>query len=127
MMLCDDESLIMTIDIPDAVLMTNLTAEFYNHLDDRNYQEALKAFAEDGVWFRRGAAVKGHQAMLAAMHARPANFHTRHVVSNVRVYQESAESGIVMYYLTGYSRGTEGASNGPPISPEDSDQWHGPG
>lgn len=101
-MLCDDESLIMTIDIPDAVLMTNLTAEFYNHLDDRNYQEALKAFAEDGVWFRRGAAVKGHQAMLAAMHARPANFHTRHVVSNVRVYQESAESGIVMYYLTGY-------------------------
>lgn len=92
----------MTIVIPDAVQMANVTSEFYGHLDDRNYLEALKAFAADGVWFRRGANVRGHKAMLEAMHARPTNFHTRHVVSNVRVYQESAESGSVMFYLTGY-------------------------
>lgn len=92
----------MTIAVPDAVLMANVTSEFYGHLDDRNYEQALKAFSADGVWFRRGAPVKGHHAMLEAMHARPRNFHTRHLVSNVRVYQEGAEAGCVMFYLTGY-------------------------
>jgi hypothetical protein len=92
----------MTIAVPDAVLMANVTSEFYGHLDDRNYEEALKAFAVDGVWFRRGLPVKGHRSMLEAMQARPPNFHTRHVVSNVRVYQESAETGSVLFYLTGH-------------------------
>jgi hypothetical protein len=92
----------MTIHMPDAVQMSNLTSEFYGHLDDRDYEKALQAFAVDGVWFRRGAPVKGHHAMREAMHARPPNFHTRHIVSNVRVYQDSADSGHVLFYLTGY-------------------------
>lgn len=82
--------------------MANLTSEFYGHLDDRNYDAALAAFAEDGVWFRRGAAVTGHEAIREALHARPANFHTRHIVSNVRVYQTGPDAGSVLFYLTGH-------------------------
>ena len=92
----------MTVELPAAVQMANVTSEFYGHLDDRNYEQALQAFAVDGIWFRRGAAVKGHRAMREAMHARPANFHTRHIVSNVRVYQESPDAGHVLFYLTGH-------------------------
>jgi hypothetical protein len=87
---------------PAAVLMANLTSEFYGHLDDRNYEEAIKAFAPDGVWFRRGAPVVGHDAIREAMEARPINFHTRHVVTNVRVYLQNEKEGYVVFYLTGH-------------------------
>ena len=88
--------------LPDAVRMANLTSEFYSHLDERNYEAAIRSFAVDGVWFRRGAPLIGHGAMREAMRARPADFHTRHIVSNVRVHHESADAGCVVFYLTGH-------------------------
>ncbi len=87
---------------PDTQLMANLTSEFYSHLDDRDYDAALQAFAHDGIWFRRGQQVIGHQAIRAAMASRPRDFHTRHIVSNVRVYQTDADKGRVIFYLTGH-------------------------
>ena len=91
----------MTPQRCDGVLMSNVTAEFYACLDDRDYAGALRCLAPDAVWVRRGTRLAGHDAIARAMHERPADFHTRHLVTNVRVHQPAADSGMVTFYMIG--------------------------
>lgn len=92
----------MSIALPDAVQMLNLTARFYAELDDRNYDGVLSCMASDGVWVRRGAEVVGHEAIAAALRSRPENFHTRHLVTNLQVEQVDDTHGSVTFYMMGH-------------------------
>ena len=91
----------MTVQQCDGVLMANLTAEFYACLDDRDYAGAMRCLAPDAVWVRRGVRLVGHAQISRALHERPADFHTRHMVTNVRVHQSSEGEGTVTFYMTG--------------------------
>jgi hypothetical protein len=91
----------MTVQRCDGVDMANLTAEFYACLDDRDYRAALRCLAPDAAWVRRGVRLVGHDAISKAMHERPADFHTRHLVTNVRVHQSGAHEGTVTFYMLG--------------------------
>jgi ketosteroid isomerase-like protein len=88
--------------LPDPWQMMNLTSQFYAHLDARDYPSVMDCFTEGGEWFRRGSSVKGKNAIEDALAHRPADFHTAHVVSNVRVHQTSDTAGYVLFYLTGH-------------------------
>jgi hypothetical protein len=91
----------MTVNQCDGLLMSNLTAEFYACLDDRNYDGALQCLAPDGVWVRRGVRLVGRDAIAKALNERPADFHTRHLVTNVRVRQDTVDTGVVTFYMIG--------------------------
>ncbi|OUL89998.1 nuclear transport factor 2 family protein [Paraburkholderia hospita] len=82
--------------------MSNLTAEFYDCLDRRDYAGVLGCFTQNGIWHRRGSYVQGREAIKAALEARPSNFHTSHLVSNVRVQQTSPMDGAVSFCMSGY-------------------------
>ena len=88
--------------LPDPWQMSNLTSRFYECLDARDYLGVVSCFAEDGVWFRRGIQVCGHQAIREALDARPPTFHTTHQVTNVRVELSAADEGFVCFCMTGY-------------------------
>lgn len=88
--------------LPDAWQMSNLTSRFYDCLDSRDYAGVMSCFSENGVWFRRGGQVTGHPAIREALDGRPLNFHTSHMVTNVRVEQSSSTEGAVTFCMTGY-------------------------
>lgn len=88
--------------LSDPWQMSNLTSHFYACLDSRDYAGVLGCFAEEGEWFRRGSSVRGTAAITKALANRPANFHTAHVVTNVRVHLTSESEGYVLFYLTGH-------------------------
>lgn len=59
-----------------------------------DHGEALKVvglFTEDGVFDRKGAALRGHAALAEAMSKRPASVVTRHVCSNIVLRAESPD------------------------------------
>jgi ketosteroid isomerase-like protein len=91
----------MTARLCDGVLMANLTAEFYACLDDRDYEGVLRCLTPDAVWVRRAVRLAGRDAISKAMHERPADFHTRHLVTNVRVQQTRPDAGTVTFYMVG--------------------------
>jgi len=88
--------------LSDPWQMSNLTSHFYACLDARDYAGVLDCFAEDGEWFRRGSSVRGTAAITDALAKRPPNFHTAHVVTNVRVHMTTEATGYVLFYLTGH-------------------------
>lgn len=82
--------------------ISNLVSHFYAVLDERDYPSVIDCFTDDGAWFRRGSAVKGKAAIEDAMAHRPADFHTAHIVSNVRIHMTDEVNGQARFYLTGY-------------------------
>ncbi len=92
----------MSLVLPDPWQMSNLTSRFYECLDSRNYEGVIECFSDDGIWFRRGGHVAGHAAIRRALAERPADFHTGHLVTNVRVEQISENEGHVLFCMSGY-------------------------
>jgi len=89
-------------DLSSEIRMMSLTSTFYEALDSRDYEQVVSCFAPDGIWWRRGQAVKGLSAIQEALRSRPENFHTCHIVSNVRVLSLSEDEGAVRFYMTGH-------------------------
>lgn len=88
--------------LPDAWQMNNLTIEFFNCLDSRDYPGAIACFTEDGLWTRLGVPHRGHAAIKAGLESRPADMYVSHMVTNVQVKQHSATEGTVTFCMTGF-------------------------
>lgn len=92
----------------DIVELTQLLYAFVSHLDERRYDALAGMFAPEGRWLRQGQWLEGRQAVLEALHARPATMRVRHIVSNVLVSTDADGSARVDAYMTAY-RQPEGA------------------
>lgn len=64
----------------------------YSLMDQGKYEETAALFTTDAVWVRGGVPVTGRDAILAALHKRPATELSRHLVSNVLVQEITAET-----------------------------------
>ncbi len=78
----------MNADIQDVekiatiVSCEQLVHRFYQALDAAEFMKLAQLFRDDGVWFRQGKQLQGHQAILKAMDERPAGRKTAHLVQN---------------------------------------------
>ncbi|WP_431284803.1 nuclear transport factor 2 family protein [Humitalea sp. 24SJ18S-53] len=77
----------MTVDILlRAALVTTCqqaVLRFFSALDGGRWDEVAGSLAEDGVWHRQGKALRGPDAVRAAMADRPAGRVTAHLVQNL--------------------------------------------
>ncbi|MFL9889044.1 nuclear transport factor 2 family protein [Paraburkholderia agricolaris] len=89
------------MDFSDFIAISNRTSEFYYRLDERDYEDVVSCFAEDGIWNRRGKKVQGHQAIRGALESRPRTFQTRHVVTNLRITQSDSSKADAWFYMLG--------------------------
>lgn len=53
--------------------------------DTRQYDKWVNLFTPDGVWYRLGEELRGHEKLRTAMEARPTAALSRHVLTNVLV------------------------------------------
>jgi len=87
---------------------------FFHALDTRRHAEVAALMAEDGVWLRQGKALRGPQAVLQVLEARPAGRTTCHVITNIRLIEATAGRAELGYFLTAYeSVAQEGAPGAP--------------
>jgi hypothetical protein len=77
-----------------------IVLRFFHYLDGGDYDKLAGLFAADGVWHRQGKALREPEAVLEAMHARPAGMVTQHVASNVVVDATDADHADATLYLT---------------------------
>jgi hypothetical protein len=62
-----------------------LSHDFAYFVDNRDYEKFVALFAEDGTFDRRGEVLRGREAIMKAMLARPADLITRHACTNIRI------------------------------------------
>jgi hypothetical protein len=72
------------------------------HIDHKQYDELAQLFVPDGVFIRTGVRLEGRAAILAAMHARPAEQFTRHVTTNWHFTAVEAERASAVSYNQSY-------------------------
>ncbi|MFM1855595.1 MAG: hypothetical protein RLZ83_904 [Pseudomonadota bacterium] len=75
---------------------------FFYELDGRRYETAAGLFTDDGRWLRQGRWLEGRAAILDALHARPLDSETRHVMSNAFIAREEGDAAVVEAYMTAY-------------------------
>ena len=80
---------------------TRLVANFAYHVDRREAERVADLFTAHAVFDRRGQAIEGRVAILAAQRARSLEFVTRHACTNVRidVIDDSHARGTCMFVL----------------------------
>ncbi len=74
-----------TIDIDATKACERLVVASYSFMDQGRYDETAALFATDATWVRGGKPVTGREAILAALHQRPATDISRHLITNVLV------------------------------------------
>lgn len=72
------------------------------HIDHKQYEALADLFVSDGVFIRTGVRLEGRTAILAAMHARPAEQFTRHVTTNFHFTVVEAERASAVSYNQSY-------------------------
>jgi hypothetical protein len=80
---------------------TRLVADFAFFVDQRDAEAVTALFTSDGIFERRGTALTGRAAILAAQRARPPEFVTRHACTNIRidVIDDTHARGTCMFVL----------------------------
>jgi len=86
----------------DVVQLTQRLNAFFNHLDERRYEELAAMFLPEGRWLRQGRWFEGRPAIVGALQARPATMRVRHIISNVLVTRRSEDEADVQAYMTAY-------------------------
>lgn len=92
---------------------TQVVNKFYNSLDARLYDDLMECFTEEGIWKRQGNELRGHEAILAAMHARSPNLVIRHIVTNISVTIHDEDHAETQEYVTIYRYDSEQQIDGP--------------
>ena len=72
------------------------------HIDHKEYEALADLFVSDGVFIRTGVRLEGRAAILAAMHARPAEQFTRHVTTNSHFTLVEADRAKAVSYNQSY-------------------------
>jgi hypothetical protein len=93
-----------------ALAAAQLPALFFGALDERRYDDVSALMADRGVWHRQGKALTGAADLLEAMHARPADFATAHIITNV-VVETVGEEAVVTFHSTVFTY--KGSIEGP--------------
>ena len=62
-----------------------ILTQFCLYSDTRQYDKLVNLFTPDGVWYRLGEELRGHDKLRKALEARPLEALSRHVISNVLV------------------------------------------
>ena len=86
----------------EIVQLTQRLHLFFQHLDERRYEELAAMFLPEGRWLRQGRWLDGRPAILEAMAARPAGVRVRHLLSNTVVSCRGTGERDVQAYLTAY-------------------------
>ena len=90
-----------------------LLYRFYYLFDQFRYDDMVGLFLSDGTWHRAGKALKGREAILAALHERSATQRVRHVITNVLVDAVDETTAEAVLYVTAYHHDS-GVEDGPP-------------
>lgn len=80
----------------------SIALQFMAHFDARNYEEAAKLFAPDGIWHRADISIRGREDFLKHMGARPPGIFVRHVITNLLARRTDQETIRVDSYVTVY-------------------------
>lgn len=82
---------------------------FWRALDLREYDKVVSLVSEDCTW-QREVLVRGRDAILQALTARPAGLLTRHMVSNLRITDDGAPTAHFMITTFGTFAGENDGS-----------------
>ncbi|WP_426959420.1 nuclear transport factor 2 family protein [Muricoccus radiodurans] len=89
---------------------------FYAALDRSDYEAVASGMAPDGVWHRQGKALRGPDAVSAALQDRPAGRVTAHMVQNLAVDLVGDNEATARYLTLVYRHdGAPGAQDPAPI------------
>ncbi len=81
----------------------SLLARLFMGLDGHDYDALTNCFAPDGSWLRQGKTLSGREQLRKVLsETKPATRTTIHVVSNVCIDRQTADSGLGRFYLTVY-------------------------
>jgi uncharacterized protein (TIGR02246 family) len=72
------------------------------HIDHKQYEALADLFVPDGVFIRTGVRLEGREAILAAMHNRPAEQFTRHVTTNFHFTEVTENQARATFYNMSY-------------------------
>ncbi|HEX4408559.1 MAG TPA: nuclear transport factor 2 family protein [Xanthobacteraceae bacterium] len=88
-------------ELPSAA--PSLLARLFMALDAHDYDTLGHCFAPEGSWLRQGKTLSGReQIRKTLLDTKPATRTTIHVVSNVCIDRQIAQSGTGRFYLTVY-------------------------
>ncbi len=105
---------------------TRLCTDFAWFVDHRDYAAVVDLFAEQGTFERGGEVLRGRDAILRAMHARPVEIDTRHVCTNIRIDTVSPQEATGVAYLLlfrGPAAQPAGAASQPALVAEFHDRY----
>jgi hypothetical protein len=100
----------------DALACASLLARFAHCVDSRDYAALLELVSPDCIWRGPKDAV-GRAAILERLNARPQDMATLHVVTNVAVDFDGADSAHSRSYVTVYRHDGAGAPPYPLAGP----------
>lgn len=86
---------------------------FFHHLDAGEYDRLVALMAPDGVWHRQGKELRGRDAIMEAMRARPAGLLTQHNATNLVVDAVDADHATATVYLTVFAHTPAAGAKGP--------------
>ena len=86
-----DETSVLRIPENDHRDCEALIHAFCHFIDHGEALKVVGLFTDDGVFDRKGAALRGHAALAEAMGKRPPSVVTRHVCSNTMLRAESPD------------------------------------
>lgn len=86
-------------------------------LDGGRMDEVADGFAEDGVWHRQGAALRGPAGVAGALAARPAGRVTAHLVQNFVADFDDEQAARVRYVVLTYRHDAPEGAVAPAIAP----------
>ena len=75
---------------------------YLNHVDRREFDQAVALFARDVEWESHGVRLRGREALLAALHASLGTGTIRHVMSNAVVTVVDENHAVLRDYHTLY-------------------------
>lgn len=88
---------------------------FYAALDSGDFATVAAAVAPDGVWHRQGKALRGPGDVAQAMADRPAGRVTAHLVQNLVVELQDADTATARYNTLVFRH--DGEAGAPPPAP----------
>lgn len=93
----------------DEAACARLCVDFANHIDARRYEQLLDLFTDDATLDRMGAVLSGRDEIERFLASRPTAVVTRHLCTNIRVSQDTADEAAGFCYVLFCQGGAEDA------------------
>nr|MBF0684800.1 nuclear transport factor 2 family protein [Pseudomonas sp.] len=83
-------------------VLSQLTHQFFWHLDEFEYEQLVNLMEPDARWHRQGRVLAGHEDILSALRERSSTQKIRHVITNIQLTEASRHEAKVVAYMTAY-------------------------